>query len=159
MSTIDNRIVKMSFDNAQFERGAAQSMSTLDKLKKKLTFRDTEKNLSSLQKSIDSVKFDKLLAGVENLQKRFSAAGIASMEVVKRLTNYVIDGLAKIEDATLGQIKRGGWTRAMNLANAQFQIEGLGYSWEKVLEAVNYGVLDTAYGLDAAASAASQLAA
>ena len=36
--TIDERIVEMRFDNAQFEKNVATSMSTLDKLKKSLKF-------------------------------------------------------------------------------------------------------------------------
>lgn len=159
MSTRDERVVSLRFDNAQFERGAAQSMSTLDKLKEKLKFKDTEKDLDKLQKSVDSVTFDKIQKSLESLEKRFSVMGIAGMRVIENLVDKALSGLGKIEAATIGQIKSGGWARAMNLANAQFQIEGLGYSWEKVLEAVDYGVKNTAYGLDAAASAAAQLAA
>ena len=32
-NVVDNRVLEMRFDNAQFERGVATSMSTLDKLK------------------------------------------------------------------------------------------------------------------------------
>lgn len=43
--TIDERIVEMRFDNAQFEKGVATSMSTLDKLKKSLNFKNSSKSL------------------------------------------------------------------------------------------------------------------
>ena len=33
-TTIDNRVVQMTFDNQDFEQKAQQSMSTLDKLTK-----------------------------------------------------------------------------------------------------------------------------
>ena len=39
MSTeIDQRVVQIKFDNAQFESGTKQSMSTLEKLKQALKF-------------------------------------------------------------------------------------------------------------------------
>lgn len=159
MSTIDNRIVKMQFDNAKFEAGVAQSMSTLDKLKEKLSFKNAGKGLEELQTSINKTQFNKIESSLDSLEKRFSTIGIAGMEVVKRITNSALDGIKKVSDATLGQIKSGGWSRAMNLANAQFTVEGLKLDWTEMLKAINYGVQDTAYGLDAAAKAASSLAA
>lgn len=36
--SIDERVVSMKFDNNQFEKGVSETMSTLDKLKKKLNF-------------------------------------------------------------------------------------------------------------------------
>lgn len=159
MSTIDNRIVKMQFDNAQFEAGVSASMKTLDKLNEKLRFDDAEKSASALQKVFGKIDISGIESSLKVLEGRFSTLGIVGMEVVKRFTNGAIDGLKKIEQATLGQIKSGGWSRAMNLANAQFTIEGLKMDWNEMLKAINYGVQDTAYGLDSAAKAAASLAA
>lgn len=157
--SIDNRVVHLGFDNAQFEAGVARSMSTLDKLKAKLEFSDSSRGLTGLQNAIDSVSFQALLRGVESLEHRFSLLGIAGMNVANRITDSVIGAAKRLEQATIGQIKSGGWSRAMNLANAQFTVEGLKLDWNEMLKAINYGVQDTAYGLDSAAKAASSLAA
>ena len=157
--SIDNRVVHLGFDNAQFEAGVARSMSTLDKLKAKLEFNDSSRGLTGLQNAIDSVSFQALLRGVESLEHRFSLLGIAGMNVANRITDSVIGAAKRLEQATIGQIKSGGWSRAMNLANAQFTVEGLKLDWNEMLKAINYGVQDTAYGLDSAAKAASSLAA
>ena len=157
--SIDNRVVHLGFDNAQFEAGVSQSMSTLDKLKAKLEFKDGANGLTNLQRSLNNVDFSAMARGIEMLEYRFSAMGIAGMNVVNKITDYVINGAKKIEAATIGQIKSGGWSRAMNLANAQFTIEGLKLDWNEMLKSINYGVQDTAYGLDSAAKAASSLAA
>lgn len=157
--SIDNRVVHLGFDNAQFEAGVARSMSTLDKLKAKLEFKDGSSGLAGLQNAIDSVSFNALLSGVQALEHRFSLLGIAGMNVANKITDSVIGAAKKLEQATIGQIKSGGWSRAMNLANAQFTVEGLKLDWTEMLKAINYGVQDTAYGLDAAAKAASSLAA
>ena len=42
--TVDEKVVEMRFDNAQFERNVTTSMGTLDKLKKALNFKDWYEN-------------------------------------------------------------------------------------------------------------------
>ena len=155
----DDRIVRMGFDNAQFEAGTKQTMTTLDKLNEKLKLPGASEGSKNVQTAVDSVDFSAMEKAILNIEKRFSTLGVVSMNVISKITDGITGSVAKLEAATLGQIKTGGWNRAMNIANAKFQIEGLGFAWEQVEKAVSYGVKDTAYGLDAAASAASQLAA
>ena len=158
-SSVDERIVKLGFDNGKFEKGVSQSMSTLDKLEEKLKFKHADEGTKNLQRAFDGFDFSVMSRGIESLERRFSTMGIAGMNVVNKITDSIIGAAKKIESATIGQIKAGGWSRAMNLANAQFQIEGLGEDWNEMQKAISYGVKDTAYGLDAAASAASSLVA
>jgi len=37
-NNVDNRVVNMAFNNAQFESGISQTLSSLDKLKQSLQF-------------------------------------------------------------------------------------------------------------------------
>lgn len=157
--SIDNKIVHLGFDNKQFESGVSESMSTLDKLNEKLKFKDADKSLSNLQSSVNGIDFSALMNGISSLEGKLSSVGIAGMTVVSRITNSIIDAAKQLEAATIGQIKSGGWRRATNIANAKFTIEGLKYNWEEVQKAADYAVTDTAYGLDEASKAASQLAA
>lgn len=159
MSSIDDRIVRMGFDNAKFESGAAKTMSTLDKLNEKLKLKGASEASDNVQHSLDRVNFSSMERGIAALEKRFSTMGVVSMNVINKISDSIVGTATKLEQITLGQIKSGGWSRAMNIANAKFQIEGLGFDWSQIEEAVSYGVKDTAYGLDAAATAASQLAA
>ena len=159
MSSVDNRIVKMQFDNEQFEKNVSKSMTTLDKFEEKLQFKKAINGVKGLQIAFDSVAFDKLASSIDSIEKRLSGVGVMAATVVSRITNSLIDGAMQIERATIGQIKTGGWARAMKLENAKFTVEGLKLDWTEMLKAINYGVQDTAYGLDAAAAAASQLAA
>lgn len=84
------------------------------------------------------------------------------MRVVENVTDSVISLFKKTNSYITSTIKSGGISRAMNLENANFQLMGL-LKNEKdvaaVMEDVSYGVDGTAYGLDAAAKVASQLAA
>lgn len=160
MSTIDKRIVQMQFDNAQFERGISQSMDSLDEFNEKLQFKEAVKGINGLQRELNDVNFN----GIQNAASRLSdyfttIGGMIKKKIKENITDELVGAISKIEQATIGQIKSGGWSRAMNLANAQFMIEGLKLDWNEMLKSINYGVQDTAYGLDAAAKAASSLAA
>ena len=159
-SSVDNKIVKMQFDNAQFEAGVMKSMNTIDKLNEKLQFKESKKGVSALQVALDGVDFNAMLRGVQNVEHAFTSfTGMIGQKIKTEIVDSLINGAKQIEQATIGQIKSGGWARATNIANAKFTIEGLKYSWDEVRAAADYAVTDTAYGLDAAAKAASQLAA
>lgn len=159
MSSIDNRIVKMQFDNEQFERGVSKSMSTLDKLEEKLQFKKSSSGLASLQNSINGIDFGRFASAIEGINDKLSATGVMAATVVSRITNSLIDGAMKLENATIGQIKSGGWNRAMNIENAKFSIEGLKEDWTELYKAMDYAVTGTAYGIDQAATAAASLVA
>lgn len=161
--TIENRIVEMQFENKQFESGVQESLSTLDKLKKSLNFDDSAKNLQNFSNSVTkNLDMNGIGSAVEKLKDRFSASGIAGMEVIRRLTDFAIDAgktIASALDAPFAQIRQGGWKRAMNIEDAKFQLKGLDIAWESVADDIDYAVADTAYGLDVAAKACAQLSA
>ena len=160
MSTVDNRIVRMQFDNEQFERGVMQSMRTLDELNEKLQFKEAGKGISALQVHLNNVDFSGIQNAVQNISHSFtSMTGMVGQRIKEDIVDNVISAAKRLEQVTLGQIKSGGKARAQNIANAKFMIEGLKYDWEAVNKAADYAVTDTAYGLDAAVKAASQLAA
>ena len=148
---IDNRIVKMTFDNAQFEKGTKQSMETLEKLKKSLDFNTAVTGLDALQNQINGVSVKHL---ADNLT---TIPGMLKMKVFDKISDMALSTIKNITTAIPNQIKTGGWNRALNIENAKFQIQGLGHEWEEVATQINYAVSGTAYGLDAAATAASQL--
>ena len=155
--SVDNRIVKLQFDNKQFEQGVSQSMSTLDKLEEKLQFKKSSKGFQTLQNAADSVGFDRLVAGIESINKKLSATGVLAAKFVNNIADSIASGVKKIEQASLGQIKSGGWARAMKIENAKFAVQGLKGDWDELYKAIDYSVSGTAYGVDAAAKAASTL--
>ena len=56
-TTIDQKVVEMQFNNANFERNVATSMSTLEKLKRALKFDGASKGLENIQSSANKVNF------------------------------------------------------------------------------------------------------
>ena len=160
--TIDERVVEMRFNNQQFEKNAQTSISTLGKLKESLNLSGASKGLDDISKAAKNVQLDGIASGVDALQRRFSTLGIVGMRVIENITDSVTRLLAKPFSFLKSGIVEGGITRAMNLENAHFQLQGLLKDEEAVsavMKNVNDAVDGTAYSLDAAAKVASQLAA
>ena len=160
--TIDQKVVEMRFDNAQFEQNVKTSMGTLDNLKKSLNMDGATRGLENVNQAVNNVSFDRMASGIEALRNRFSTLGIVGMRVIQNLTDaamkFANKGLSFVTDG----IVQGGIRRAMNLENAHFQLQGLLKDETKVtavMKNVQDAVDGTAYGLDAAAKAASQFAA
>ena len=159
--SIDERVVEMRFNNKQFEEGVRQSMKSLDNLDQSIDNLDN-KSLNNLVEKLNKINFDAIEQGVEGLEKRFSAFGVAGMAVIQELVHGVTtlgSKMLKAVTAPLSIMKNGGWARAMNIENAKFQIEGLGLSFEQLESSISKAVDGTAYGFDAAAKAAGQLSA
>ena len=162
MTYVDERVVELRFDNKQFEQETAKSMSTLDKLKEKLQFKNAQSGAEQLQKAVANININPIVQGIDTLETKMSALGIAGKRVIENLVDWSMSGIHKLEQKLQGpinQIINGGKSRAQNIEQAKFQLEGLGVAWEDIEEDISYGVQDTAYGLDAAAKVASQLVA
>lgn len=160
--TIDQKVVEMQFDNAQFEKNVSTSMSTLEKLKQSLNFDGASKSFENIERAANNVSFDKIASGVEALENRFSTMGIAGMRVIGNMTDAMIGFVKKGINFVTDSVIQGGKKRAMNLENAHFQLQGLlkdEAAVQAIMKNVNDSVDGTAYSLDAAAKVASQYAA
>lgn len=141
MSTkIDERIVAMQFDNKQFERGIAQTTSSLGELKKALDM-------------------GKIADGVQTIASRFSAVGAVAFSALQRVTNAAIDAGLNMANALLQPIVEGGKKRALAIEQAKFQFKGLGMDVEATMAVALAAVKGTAFGLDEAATAAANFGA
>ena len=159
---VDERVVEMQFDNAQFEQNVKTSMRTINDLKQNLNFDGAAKGLENIEQASRNVDFGQMAAGVDALQNRFTTLGIVGMRVIQNLTDSAMRFVNKTFSFMTSGIIQGGIQRAMNLENAHFQLQGLLKDEEAVaavMTNVNDSVDGTAYSLDAAAKVASQLAA
>lgn len=166
MAGVDTQVVKMQFDNAQFESSVKETINSLNKLNESVN-KNTENSgkevLSGMSKSLDDVntKLEKTPATMETINKKFSALGVIGDQVLRNIGNGLTSILKKtinLLNAPWNQIKSGGWNRAFNLDQAEFQLTGLGLEWKSVSKDMSYAVNQTAYGLDSAAKAAAILA-
>lgn len=159
-TTVDNRVVEMKFNNSNFEKNIKQSKESLEKFKESLNLSSAaEKANKNLSKAVSGVNFDAMSSALESISNRFSTLGIIGMTAIQNLTNSAISMVKKAVSSITNTIIEGGKRRAQNIENAKFQLAGLGIAWNDISADINYGVESTAYGLDAAAMAASQLSA
>lgn len=149
----------MKFDNKQFEANCKESMGTLAKLKAAINDSSSGNALDGLNKAVNKVDIDNVTKAIDKIESHFSLLGIAALKVKSKIVDAFM-GMAKTLATTVPSIiKNGGWDRAMNIERAKFQLEGLHVAWESIKGDIEYAVDGTAYGLDAAAKAASQLVA
>jgi hypothetical protein len=160
---VDERVVEMRFENGQFEKGVAQSTESLNKLKKSLNLEGAAKGLENVNSAAKNTSgIESLAASLEKVERRFSTMGIVGMRVIENLTDSAMRFAKKTVGFVTNGIINGGKRRAMNLENANFQLQGLLKNEEAVaavMQNVSDAVDGTAYSLDAAAKVASQLAA
>lgn len=163
MSSVDNRIVQMTFDNKQFESGVQTSLNTLGKLNDALNFSDRS-GISNLASSLES------------LNNKFSTLGIIGANVVSRLTQEFMNNLLPIINSvasTIGSLTVNFETLSQSfgkyeqmVANQQTIMSSVGdkineitgelYSMEDVAEIIDrlrWYTDETSYNLDQMVSA------
>lgn len=96
MSSIDERIVQMRFDNQQFESGVKTSLNTLDKLKKSLNLEEAAKNVANLQKVGNNFSLSGMAAGVATIANKFSTLGIIGVTALQNITTAAMYAGAQI---------------------------------------------------------------
>lgn len=110
VSSIDERIVKLTFDNDDFKSKVTPTLSMLDKLKEKLNFKGAS---SGLKETADATtKVTSNLSGVQEaidtVNNRFSALGVAAATVISNITNKLTNlATSVVKSFTIDPIMAG----------------------------------------------------
>ena len=159
---VDDRVVSLEFDNKEFEKNVNETLKMLENLKKSLNFDKAATNLSAISEAGKKVDLSSVGESVDKLSDKFSTMRIVGLMALSNLVDGAMQMAKRIGSvimAPFNQIKSGGWSRAMKIEDAKFALKGLKVEWDEIQADINHGVADTAYGLDEAAKAASQLVA
>lgn len=106
--TIDQKVVEMRFDNAQFEKNVSTSMSTLDKLKRSLKLDGAAKGLESVNAAAKNFDVSNINNGVETIKAKFSALQVVAATALGNITNSAVNAGKRIASAlTIEPIKAG----------------------------------------------------
>lgn len=159
MSSIDDRIVDMQFNNASFEKNVGTSIKSLENLNKALELKDASKGLNNVMVAVKAVDLSAIADGVQNISGKFNTMGAVGLSVINKLVGALMGFAGTSIDAIMDPLIEGGKRRAENIEQAKFMIKGLGKSWEALYKDMDYAVSGTAFGIDQAAKAASQLSA
>ena len=107
-TTIDNKVVSMEFDNKNFEKNVKQSMSTIDKLKKKLKFDKAAQGFDKLDKAAQKVRFDTMGHGIDSVKMKLSALDVFAVTAFHRMSDAAITtGKNLVKSFTIDPIKTG----------------------------------------------------
>jgi tape measure domain-containing protein len=108
VSSIDNRIVSMKFDNAQFERGVSTTISSMDKLKASLNFKDAHKSLEGLSSAGKTFSMGNMEGAVTGVSKAFIALSTIGITTLSRITDKAIStGVQLVKSLTIDPISSG----------------------------------------------------
>ena len=88
---VEERVVQMQFDNAQFEARAQNTISTLNSLTAALQLPSSSKGLDEIQSKVRNVDFSRLSDAIDTVNYRFSTLGIVATNVLTRITNSILD--------------------------------------------------------------------
>jgi tape measure domain-containing protein len=118
--TVDDRVVAMKFDNKQFETASAQSMSTLDKLKKSLDFSNANKSLGGLQKTAGSFNLGNIATTIEGVSTKFLAMGTIGVTALVQITQQALaTGTQLAKALTIDPVQSGFQEYSTNLQSIQ----------------------------------------
>lgn len=96
---VDERVVSMRFDNAEFERRTKTTMNTLDKLKAKLNFKGATDSLQKFSRESSKFNLDGVSGAVQACQNKISAWEIAGITAIANITNSAVNAGKKITKA------------------------------------------------------------
>lgn len=106
--TVDERVVSMQFDNANFERNVSTSMSTLDKLKRALKLDGVGKGFDNISKAAKNVDMNGLGTAVDTVRAKFSALDVVGVTALANITNSAINaGKNMVKALTLDPVMDG----------------------------------------------------
>lgn len=118
--TVDERVVSMQFDNKNFEKNVSTSMSTLEKLKQKLSFKGATKGLESIDKAAKKVDMSSLSDSVDTVGVRFSSLQVVATTALANITNSAVNTAKRMASAfTLDPIISGMQEYELQLNSVQ----------------------------------------
>lgn len=148
-NTVDNRVVSLDFDNAKFEKNVATSMSTLDKLKEKLSFKGATKGLEDVERASSKVDMSHLGNAVEKVQVKFSALEAVAVGALMNIANRAVDaGTKLVKSLSIDQVTEGMSKYEKKTESVQTIMNSTGKSLKTVsaeLEKINWFTDETSY--------------
>ncbi len=138
MANVEERIVRMTFDNATFERKMATTLSSLKKLEQALQFKGAHRGFDGINASIKKVKFDPLLNSARELDRSFrlpnAHRGIADLGRTARGVSFnplfdnarELDRAFQLKGAQQGLADVGKAAHSINIAPIGQAVQAVG---------------------------------
>lgn len=130
---VDQRVVEMQFNNANFEKNTRQSIATIDRLMEKLQFKGAEKGFEKLDAAAGNVDFDTMSRALDALESKFSAVNVMAVTTLVNITNKAVDAGTRLAKSLSIDQMTAGWNKyAQKTASVQTIMNATGKSITKV---------------------------
>lgn len=127
-NTVDRRVVEMRFDNKEFQTNVQDTMTVLDKLKEKLSFKGAGNDF----------KNSGLSDSIEDAKSRFSALEIIGTTALVNLTNSAVNfGKQMAKSFTIDQVKAGFSEYELKMGSIQTIMASTGADIQEVNRYLN----------------------
>lgn len=137
-NNIDNRIVEMEFRNGSFEKGIAQTMSSLKNLDSALEFKNASHGFDAISKAASSVSLDSISQSLSQIAEHFTAVGQVADIVLGRITNFAIDTGKNLVNAFLiGPAKQGLEEYGQELTSVKTLVNSTGAELSEVRDTLD----------------------
>ena len=146
---LDERVVEMRFDNADFERNVNQSIKTIDKLKESLDFENAGESFENISAAAAKCDMKPLEDSLEGITVKFNMLEMVAANVLGNITSKIVDAGSKLaKSLTLDQFTAGWAKYDQKTAAVQTIISATGASIDvvnKKLEKLIWFADETSY--------------
>jgi tape measure domain-containing protein len=143
MSNIEERIVRMTFDNATFANNVSSTMSQLQALNKALKLEGASQGLNEVGSSLNKFDTSSAQGMVSALASKFGALQIAAITALSNIVNRAVDaGLSVLKSLSIDPIMDGFSEYENQLGSIQTILANTGLSGAAGLAKVNDALND-----------------
>jgi len=108
MSSVDDSIVEMKFDNVKFQQKMEETIRSLDKLRVSLDFAAGQKSMGDLSKAAKDFNVNPMGTSLEDVSRKFLALSTVALTVLSQITQAAFtSGLSVVKAFTLAPITSG----------------------------------------------------
>ena len=148
---IDNRILGLHIDNAQFNQGVEKSISVIGRLKDSLSFQGAEIGINKLQQSIGNISFTAINNGLDKVTEGFNAFEQIAIGACRSIGYKVADLGTKLAKSLVVDNAILGWNKYKEVTQSvQTIMSATNKSIEDVtahVERLNWFTDETSFGL------------
>src|ERR1044072_8634276 len=138
MSSVEERIVRMNFDNAKFAQGVSSTMWMLQSLNKALQMEGASQGLKDVSDTVGRFNTAGAQEQVSALGQKFGALQVAAITALSNIVNKAVDaGLQLAKSLSIAPIVSGFKEYETNLGSIQTILANTGLKGAEGLTKVN----------------------
>jgi tape measure domain-containing protein len=140
MSSIENKVVQMKFDNAQFEAGVKTTLASLQALNKGLKLEGATKGLEGVGHASTSMlsHLGPIGSAVQSIADKFKTLSIVGIAALANIANRAVSaGLTLLKSLTVAPVMAGLHEYETNLNSIQTILANTGLTGQEGLNKVN----------------------